>query len=109
MRFCRTTDGVRIAYASVGKDPPLVWATHWLSHLSFNWMSPIWRHWTEEFARDHTFIHCDQRGHGLSDWETTEFSVDAFVRDLEAVVDTLGLDRFALIGSSRGSATAMAS
>jgi len=82
----------------VGEGPPLVWATHWLSHLAFNWESPIWRHWTEEFARDHAFIHYDQRGHGLSDWEIPEFPIDGFVRDLEAVVDALGLERFALIG-----------
>jgi hypothetical protein len=55
---------------------------------------------------DHTFVHYDQRGHGLSDWKNPDFSVDAFVRDLEAVVDTLGLDRFALIGSSRAGSTA---
>jgi len=108
VRFCWTSDNVRIAYACVGEGPPLVWATHWLSHLAFNWESPIWRHWTEEFARDHTFIHYDQRGHGLSDWDVPEFSTAAFVRDLEAVVDTLGLDRFALIGDSRGGATAIA-
>jgi DNA-binding SARP family transcriptional activator/pimeloyl-ACP methyl ester carboxylesterase len=108
VRFCWTSDNVRIAYARVGEGPPLVWAAHWLSHLAFNWESPIWRHWTEEFARDHAFIHFDQRGHGLSDWEIPEFSVDAFVRDLEAVVDALGLDRFALIGDSRGGATAIA-
>jgi pimeloyl-ACP methyl ester carboxylesterase len=108
VQFCRTSDDVRIAYACVGDGPPLVWATHWLSHLAFNWESPIWRHWTEEFARDHAFVHYDQRGHGLSDWENPEFSVDAFVRDLEAVVDALGLDRFALIGSSRAGSTAIA-
>jgi pimeloyl-ACP methyl ester carboxylesterase/DNA-binding SARP family transcriptional activator len=108
VRFCWASDNVRIAYASVGAGPPLVWATHWLSHLAFNWESPIWRHWTEEFARDHAFIHYDQRGHGLSDWDIPEFSIDAFVRDLEAVVDALGLDRFALIGDSRGGATAIA-
>jgi pimeloyl-ACP methyl ester carboxylesterase/DNA-binding SARP family transcriptional activator len=108
VQFCRTSDGVRIAYASVGEGPPLVWATHWLSHLAFNWKSPIWRHWTEEFAREHTFVHYDQRGHGLSDWDVQEFSIDAFVRDLEAVVDALGLDRFALIGCSRAGATAIA-
>lgn len=108
VQFCRTSDDVRIAYACVGDGPPLVWTTHWLSHLAFNWESPIWRHWTEEFAKDHAFIHYDHRGHGLSDWNATTFSVDAFVRDLEAVVDALGLDRFALIGSSRGSPTAIA-
>jgi pimeloyl-ACP methyl ester carboxylesterase len=108
VRFCRTSDNVRIAYARVGSGPPLVWAAHWLSHLSFNWESPVWRHWTEEFARDRCFIHYDERGNGLSDWATPEFTVDAFVRDLEAVVDALGLDRFALIGSSKGGPTSIA-
>jgi len=107
VQFCRTSDNVRIAYACVGDGPPVVWAAHWLSHLAFNWESPIWRHWTEEFARDHAFVHYDQRGHGLSDRENPEFSVDAFVRDLEAVVDALGLDRFALLGSSKGGSTAV--
>ena len=92
VKFCRTSDGVRIAYAAVGEGPPLVWAAHWLSHLSFSWESPIWRHWTEEFAKDHSFVHYDERGNGLSDWDSAEFSVDAFVRDLEAVVDALGRD-----------------
>ena len=108
VQFCRTTDDVRIAYAKVGDGPPLVWAAHWLSHLAFSWESPMWRHWTEEFAKDHCFVHYDERGNGLSDWDSPEFSVDAFVRDLEAVVDTLGLDRFALMGSSKGGPTAMA-
>jgi pimeloyl-ACP methyl ester carboxylesterase/DNA-binding SARP family transcriptional activator len=108
VQFCKTSDGVRIAYASVGQGPPVVWLSHWLSHLAFNWESPILRHWTEEFAKDHTFVHYDQRGHGLSDWNIPTFSIDAFVRDLEAVVGALGLDRFALIGSSRGGPTAIA-
>jgi len=108
VRFCRTSDDVRIAYACVGDGPPLVWTTHWLSHLSFNWESPIWRHWTEEFGKDHAFVHFDQRGHGLSDWGNPTFSVDAFVRDLEAVVDALGLDRFSLMGSAKGGPTAIA-
>ncbi|MFY9954883.1 alpha/beta fold hydrolase [Bradyrhizobium sp.] len=108
VQFCRTSDDVRIAYACVGDGPPVVWAAHWLSHLAFGWESPVWRHWTEEFAKDHSFVHYDERGNGLSDWDTPAFSVDAFVRDLEAVVDALGLDRFALIGSSKGGPTAMA-
>jgi DNA-binding SARP family transcriptional activator/pimeloyl-ACP methyl ester carboxylesterase len=108
VQFCKTSDGVRIAYASVGDGPPVVWAAHWMSHLAFSWESPIWRHWTEEFARDHCFVHYDERGNGLSDWGNPTFSVDAFVLDLEAVVDALGFDRFALIGSSKGGATAIA-
>jgi DNA-binding SARP family transcriptional activator/pimeloyl-ACP methyl ester carboxylesterase len=108
VQFCRTSDDVRIAYACVGDGPPVVWAAHWLSHLAFNWESPVWRHWTEEFARDHCFVHYDERGNGLSDWDKPEFTVDAFVRDLEAVVDALGLDRFALIGSSKNGPTSIA-
>jgi pimeloyl-ACP methyl ester carboxylesterase len=108
VQFCTTSDGVRIAYASVGDGPPVVWAAHWLSHLAYSWETPIFRHWTEEFAKDKAFVHYDERGNGLSDWDNPTFSVDTFVRDLEAVVDTLGLDRFALIGSSKGGSTAMA-
>jgi pimeloyl-ACP methyl ester carboxylesterase/DNA-binding SARP family transcriptional activator len=108
VKFCRTSDGVRIAYAVFGDGPPLVWAAHWLSHLAFSWKSPIWRHWTEEFGKDYSFVHYDERGHGLSDWDVPEFSIDAFVRDLEAVVDTLGLERFALMGSSTGGPVSIA-
>jgi pimeloyl-ACP methyl ester carboxylesterase/DNA-binding SARP family transcriptional activator len=105
VQFCRTSDGVRIAHSAVGDGPPLVWAAHCLAFSSKN---PIWRHWTEEFAKDHTFIHYDERGSGLSDWDNVTFSVDSFVRDLEAVVDALGLERFALIGSSKGGPTSIA-
>ena len=105
VQFCRTSDGVRIAYAAVGDGPPLVWAA---PCLAFSWKSPIWRHWTEEFAKDRTFVHYDERGSGLSDWDNVTFSVDSFVRDLDAVVDALGLDRFALIGSSKGGPTSIA-
>jgi DNA-binding SARP family transcriptional activator/pimeloyl-ACP methyl ester carboxylesterase len=108
VKFCRTSDDIRIAYAVVGDGPPLVWAAHWLSHIAFSWESPVWRHWTEEFGKEYSFVHYDERGNGLSDWEVPEFSVDAFVRDLEAVVDALGLDRFALMGSSKGGPTAAA-
>jgi pimeloyl-ACP methyl ester carboxylesterase/DNA-binding SARP family transcriptional activator len=106
-QFCRTSDDVRIAYACVGDGPPVVWASHWMSHLALNQESPVW-HWTEEFAKDHAFVRYDQRGSGLSDWNVPSLSVEAFVRDLEAVVDALSLDRFALIGSSRGGSTAIA-
>jgi DNA-binding SARP family transcriptional activator len=106
-QFCRTSDDVRIAYSCVGDGPAVVWASHWMSHLALNRESPVW-HWTEEFAKDHAYVRYDQRGSGLSDWNAPTFSVDACVRDLEAVVDALGLDRFALIGSSNGGSMAIA-
>ena len=99
VKFCRASDGVRIAYAADGHGPPLVWAAHCLSHLSFSCESPVWRHWINEFAKDHCFVHYDGRGNGLSDWDNPEFSLDACVHDLEAVIDAAGIDRFALLGS----------
>lgn len=107
IKFCKTADGVRIAYATVGAGPPLVKAANWLSHLEADWGSPIWRHMLAEFARDHAFIRYDERGNGLSDWEVPDLSFEAFVTDLEAVVDAAGLDRFPLLGISQGGAVAI--
>ena len=102
IRFCTSSDGVGIAYASVGSGPPLVKAANWLNHLEFDWQSPVWRHVFAELSRDHQLVRYDERGNGLSDWEVDDISFDAFVRDLEAVVDAAGLDQFALLGISQG-------
>lgn len=107
IRFCSSSDDVRIAYATTGTGPPLVKAANWLTHLEFDWHSPIWRHWIAELSRDHTFVRYDERGCGLSDWDVDDFSLDAWVHDLETVVDTLGLDRFPLLGISQGAAVAI--
>jgi len=108
IHFCTTADGARIAYATVGQGPPLLKAANWLSHLEFDWRSPIWRHLLAEFARDHTFIRYDERGNGLSDWNLPDLSFDAWVQDLESVVEAAGVDRFPLLGISQGGAVAIA-
>jgi pimeloyl-ACP methyl ester carboxylesterase/DNA-binding CsgD family transcriptional regulator len=108
IRFCRTSDGVRIAYATTGSGPPLVKASNWLSHLEFDWDSPVWRHELSELSRDHTLIRYDVRGCGLSDWNVGELSFDAWVRDLETVVDAVGVGRFSLLGISQGAAISIA-
>jgi pimeloyl-ACP methyl ester carboxylesterase/DNA-binding CsgD family transcriptional regulator len=105
--FCTTADGVRICYATVGEGPPLVKAPNWLTHLEFEWQSPIWCHWWEELAAYHTVIRFDQRGSGLSDWNVDDLSFDAWVRDLEAVVEALQLQHFVLLGISQGGAVAI--
>src|SRR2546428_4192776 len=102
IRFCSSDDGVRIACATTGDGPPLVKAANWLSHVQFDLDSPVWRHWIEELSRFHRYVRYDERGCGLSDWKVPDFSFDAWVRDLEAVVDSLGLERFALLGVSQG-------
>jgi len=108
IRFCSSSNGTRIAYATVGEGPPLVRASTYLTHLEYDWNSPVWRHWLTDLAQHHTFIRHDQRGCGLSDWNVNEFSTDAWVRDLETVVDTLGLERFPILGPSQGGAVAIA-
>jgi pimeloyl-ACP methyl ester carboxylesterase/DNA-binding CsgD family transcriptional regulator len=108
IRFCASPEGVRIAFATSGSGPPLVKAANWLSHLEYDWNSPVWRHWLNELSRYNTLVRYDQRGCGLSDWDVDDFSLDAWVRDLETVVDTLGLEQFPLLGLSRGGAVAMA-
>jgi pimeloyl-ACP methyl ester carboxylesterase/DNA-binding CsgD family transcriptional regulator len=107
IRFCTSHDGVGIAYASVGRGPPLVKAANWLSHLEFDWESPVWRHWLAELSRHRTLFRYDERGCGLSDRNAQDLSLDAWVADLEAVVDAAGLERFPLIGISQGGATAI--
>ena len=96
IRFCRTADGVGIAYATHGQGPPLVKAAHWMTHLEHDWDSPVWAHWLTELGRRRTVVRYDARDTGLSDRGVAEVSLDAWVADLEAVVDDAGLDRFPL-------------
>ncbi len=108
VRFCTSFDGVRLAHATLGSGPPLVKAPNWLTHLEYEWQSPIWRHWIEGLSRHRTYIRYDARGCGLSDREPAEISFESWVRDLEAVVDTLKLERFPLLGISGGGPIAIA-
>ncbi len=107
VRFCTTKDGVRIAFATAGAGPVMIKAANWLSHLEFEWDSPIWRHWIEELTKDHLVIRYDERGNGLSDWNVDDLSFASWVRDLEAVVEAAGADRFALLGISQGGPVAI--
>jgi len=106
--FCSTADGVQLAYARMGQGPPVVKAGTFLTHLEKDLESPIWGHLWRDLARDFMVIRYDARGSGLSDWEVDELSFDAFVRDLETVVDAAGLDRFPLLGISQGCAVSIA-
>jgi pimeloyl-ACP methyl ester carboxylesterase/DNA-binding CsgD family transcriptional regulator len=108
VRFCTGSDGVRLAYAVLGSGPPLVKAPNWLSHLEYEWQSPIWRHWVEELSRHRTYVRYDARGCGLSDRDPADISFESWVRDLETVVDTLKLERFPLLGMSGGGPIAIA-
>lgn len=101
IRFCRSFDGARIAYATMGSGPAIVRAPHWLTHLEYEAESPVWKPWLEEMSRGNTLVRMDERNCGLSDWDV-EISFEHWVRDLEAVVEAAGLERFALFGHSQG-------
>jgi pimeloyl-ACP methyl ester carboxylesterase len=98
---------VRIAYATLGQGSALVKTANWMSHLEYDWKSPLWRHLARELSRDFRLVRYDQRGNGLSDWNVADFSLEACIGDLEAVIDAVGLDRFALLGVSQGSRVAI--
>jgi pimeloyl-ACP methyl ester carboxylesterase/DNA-binding CsgD family transcriptional regulator len=107
IRFTRSTDQTRLAYAQSGSGPPLVKAANWLSHLEFDWRSPLWRHWFTFFSSSHRLIRYDRRGCGLSDWDVPDLTLPAQVADLEAVVDAAQVERFDLVGISQGGAVAV--
>ncbi len=102
IKYCRTADGVRLAYAISGNGPPLVKAANWMNHLEYDWESPVWRHVFRGLSTERTLIRYDARGNGMSDWDVDELFLDAWVSDLETVVDTARVERFPLIGISQG-------
>jgi class 3 adenylate cyclase/pimeloyl-ACP methyl ester carboxylesterase len=108
IKYCSASDGVRLAYATVGSGPPLVKSAHWLGHLEYDWEIPIFRHFLLKLAQHHTLVRYDARGNGLSDWDVNALSLDAWVSDMEAVADAAGLSRFPLFGFSQGCAVSIA-
>lgn len=108
IKYCRTADGVRLAYAFAGSGPPLVKTGNWLHHLQYDWESPVWRHVLRGLAEDHTLIRYDARGNGMSDWDVDNLSLEAWVSDLETVVDAVNTPRFPLLGISQGCAVSVA-
>ncbi len=107
--FCRAADGVGLAFATSGTGPPLVKAANWLTHLDYDWASPVWAHWWRALSARHRLVRYDERGCGLSEWTIPDdsYSLSAWVGDLEAVVDAVGAERFDLLGVSQGGAVAI--
>jgi class 3 adenylate cyclase/pimeloyl-ACP methyl ester carboxylesterase len=108
IKYCRAPDGVRLAYAISGSGPFLVKSGNWMNHLEYDWESPIWRHVFRGLSGGHTLVRYDARGNGMSDWDVDTLSLDAWVTDLETVVDAVGVERFPLLGISQGGAVAVA-
>lgn len=109
IRYVRTGDGVRLAWAEAGRGPALVKAANWLTHLDYDLESPVWRHWIRFFGEHFRFVRYDERGCGMTDREVGDLSVGRWVEDLEAVVEAAGFgEPFALLGISQGAAVCIA-
>ncbi|MDG4882885.1 alpha/beta fold hydrolase [Mesorhizobium sp. WSM4884] len=108
VHFCRAADGTRLAFAKTGSGPPILRAAHWMSHLTFDWDSPIWRHWMKELSRENQLVRYDERCNGLSQRHVVDVSFDTMVSDLECVVEAAGLGRFTLLGLSQSCAVSIA-
>jgi pimeloyl-ACP methyl ester carboxylesterase/DNA-binding winged helix-turn-helix (wHTH) protein len=107
VRFCRTTDGINLALAAVGDGSPLIKVANWLTHIEYDWESPIWLPLLQQLAERCRLIRYDGRGNGLADRDVSEISFAAFVSDLEAVVEATQAERPALLGISQGAAVAI--
>jgi pimeloyl-ACP methyl ester carboxylesterase/DNA-binding CsgD family transcriptional regulator len=100
--------GVTVAWASAGKGPSLVKTSTWLTHLEYDWDSPVWRHWTQFLAEHFHYIRYDERGCGMSQWDLDDLSNKHWLPDLGAVIEAAAPQQpFALLGMSQGGATAI--
>jgi class 3 adenylate cyclase/pimeloyl-ACP methyl ester carboxylesterase len=108
IQYAKTKDGVSIAYWTMGEGMPLV-VMPWIpSHAQLLWQLPELRRMYEGFAEGRKLISYDGRGTGLSDRDVSDFSLDAHVLDLEAVVEHLELKRFALFAVTQTGTAAIA-
>ena len=108
IRYLRTADGVRLAWAEAGRGATLVKAANWMTHLELEWESPVWCHWMRFFSGHYRFVRYDERGCGMSDWEVGDLSENRWVEDLVAVTEAAGADGpIVLLGISQGAAPAI--
>lgn len=105
IRFLRTRDGVRLAWAEAGSGPLLVKAANWMTHLEYEWESPTWLHWLRFLSGHFRYVRYDERGCGLTDWQVPDLSMERWVDDLESVIEAAQPEGpLILLGISQGAA-----
>lgn len=105
IRYVQTADGVRLAWAEAGAGPVIVKAANWLTHLEYEWESPVWRHWMQFFAGNFRYIRHDERGCGMTAMNVGDLSLERWVEDLEDVINAAGVgEPVTLLGISQGGA-----
>jgi pimeloyl-ACP methyl ester carboxylesterase/DNA-binding CsgD family transcriptional regulator len=100
IRFCRV-DGRRVAYATVGHGPLLVFGMRFVSHLEEDWANERYRNFVCELARTHRVVLFDRLGVGLSERKLggpPTYDTDA--RSLDAVLDVFRDEAATLFATS---------
>jgi pimeloyl-ACP methyl ester carboxylesterase/DNA-binding CsgD family transcriptional regulator len=106
VRYIKAADGARLAWAESGAGPIVVKAANWLTHLEYEWESPVWKHWIQFFSAHCRFVRYDERGCGMSEWQGGALSLEQWVADLHSVLDAAGpAGPVTLLGISQGAAT----
>src|SRR5574341_1762110 len=102
IHFARASDGLTIAYATMGAGPPLIVTTGWVSHLELDLENPHYAQFLEGLSDGgrRRIIRFDTRGTGLSDREVPDISAEARSPDFGAVADHLGLEQVAIFAWS---------
>jgi pimeloyl-ACP methyl ester carboxylesterase/DNA-binding CsgD family transcriptional regulator len=111
VRFVTTQDQVRLAWAQCGAAaaPAMVKAANWISHLEYDWESPVWRHWVRFLSEHFRLLRYDERGCGLSQQDVENLDTGNWLPDLEAVVDAArSVEPFVLLGISQGACASIA-
>lgn len=109
IRYVKASDGTRLAWAEAGEGPVIVKASNWLSHLEYEWESPLWKHWLHFFAGNFRFIRYDERGCGLSEWSETPIDPARSLADLEDVIEAAQpKGKLTLLGISQGGVACIA-
>lgn len=113
IRYVNTRDGVRLAWAEAGAKEDgggaLVKAANWMTHLEYDWESPVWQHWMRFFSENFRFIRHDERGCGMTDWQVADLSIERWIEDLEIVIEAAApQEPFALLGISQGASVCIA-
>jgi len=105
IRYVSTTDGIQLAWAEAGTGPVLIKAANWLTHLEYEWESPVWRHWIRFFSDNFRYIRYDERGCGMTERNVGDLSLERWVADVEDIVAAADLrEPFAMLGISQGGA-----
>jgi pimeloyl-ACP methyl ester carboxylesterase/DNA-binding CsgD family transcriptional regulator len=106
VRYVTASDGTRLAWAESGAGPVMVKAANWLTHLEYEWESPVWKHWIQFFSAHCRFVRYDERGCGMSEWQAGTLTLDQWAADLESVIEAARPTApVTLLGISQGAAT----